>query len=92
MFIDVEGMSFITYQTAWKLSQGLPSAKEVSMAKAWVSDAYQRVVLLGHQVLGGVGYTEDHDMPLYFKRAKATQLLFGDAKFHREIVARHLAL
>jgi alkylation response protein AidB-like acyl-CoA dehydrogenase len=92
MATDVDGCRFITYLACWKLSEGMPAAKEVSMAKAWVSDAFRRVTALGHQVHGGVGFIEDHDMPLYFKRAKAWELMFGDADFHRELVAQHIGL
>ena len=92
MATDVEGSRFITYEAAWMLSQNMPCAKEVSMAKAWVSDAYRRVVSLGHQVHGGIGFTKDHDMQLYFRRAKAAEVLFGDSDYHREKVAQALEL
>jgi alkylation response protein AidB-like acyl-CoA dehydrogenase len=92
MATDVEGSRFITYEAAWMLSQNMPCAKEVAMAKAWVSDAYRRVVSLGHQVHGGIGFTKDHDMQLYFRRAKAAEVLFGDGDYHREKVAQALEL
>jgi alkylation response protein AidB-like acyl-CoA dehydrogenase len=62
------------------------------MAKAWVSDAYRRIITLGHQCLGGMGYMEDHDMHLYLTRGKAAELAFGDADFHRELLAQDLNL
>jgi len=92
MLMDVDGSRFITYQAAWMLSQGMPCNMEVSIAKAWVSEAYRRVAMLGHEVIAGVAYIEDHDLPLYFKRARAAELIFGDADFHREVVARELGL
>lgn len=92
MVTDVDGSRFITYQAAWKVSEGLPATMEVSMAKAWVSEAYRRVTQLGHQIHGGIGFCIDHDMPLYFKQAKAAEPTFGDADWHREIVARELGL
>jgi len=92
MAIDVDTSKFITYQAAWKISEELPYTKDATMAKAWVSDAYKRVTALGHQCCSGVAYMEDHDMPLYFKRAKAAELAFGDADFHRELVAQELEL
>ena len=92
MAIDIDGVKFLTYETAWKLSQGLPATTEVSMAKAWVSDASRRVCLMGHKVQGGVSIMEDHDMQLYFRRAKAMEIAFGDGDFHREIVAQKLGL
>jgi len=92
MVTDVDGSKYITYEAAWKVSEGLPATMEVSMAKAWVSEAYRRVTLLGHQIHGGIGFCIDHDMPLYFKRAKAGEPTFGDADWHREIVATQLGL
>jgi alkylation response protein AidB-like acyl-CoA dehydrogenase len=47
---------------------------------------------LSHQVLGGVAFMEEHDLQLYFRRAKAAELAFGDASFHRERVARAMGL
>jgi len=88
MMMDVDGIRFLTYEAAWKLSEGLPCTMEIHMAKAWASDAYRRVTALGQQIFGGVGFIEDHDMPLYFRRAKAAELTLGDANFHREQVAR----
>ncbi len=89
---DVDISRYLTYEAAWKLSEGMPCTMEVAVAKAGVGDAYHRVVALGHQVLGGVGYTEDHDMHLYFNRAKAGELLFGNADFYREKIAEELGL
>ena len=90
MAVDVYGSRHITYLAAWRIKEGLPFTKDVSTAKAWVSDAYQRTVALGTQAHGGVSIIEDHDMPLYFRRAKAGELAFGDAGFHRKTVARKL--
>lgn len=92
MATDVETSKFITYQAAWRLSQGLPCQQEAAMAKAWVSEAFKRVTLLGHQCIGGVGFMEDHDLPLYSKRATGAEIAFGDADFHREVVAQELGL
>jgi alkylation response protein AidB-like acyl-CoA dehydrogenase len=92
MMIDVDGCRFLTYEAAWKLSEGLPCAKEIAMAKAWTSDAYRRVAATGQQIFGGVSFTVDHDMPLYFKRAKAAEVTLGDGNFHREVLARELGM
>lgn len=92
MLMDVELGRFLTYQAAWLLSQRLPCRQQVSMAKAFVSDAYGRVVALGHEVLGGNGLIEEHEMPLFSKRALAGQQLFGSPDQHREVVAQELGL
>jgi len=87
MLIDMEGCRWITYKTAWMIDEGMPYDKEVSIAKAWCNEAYRRIVALGHQVFGGIGYMEEHDLPLYFRRARVAEAAFGDAAFHRKIVA-----
>lgn len=83
---------FMTFQAAWRISQGLSFEKEASMCKAWVSDSYRQLVALAHQVMGGVGFMEEHDLQLYFKQAKTAEVAFGDANFHRELVAQQMAL
>lgn len=90
MATDVEGCRYITYQAAWRISEGLPAAKEVSMAKAWVNDAYQRICALAHQCHGAIGFTKEHNLQLYTRRAKAAEFLFGDSDFHRELLAQVL--
>lgn len=90
MLIDLDGCRWVTYKTAWKIDEGMSYDNQVAIAKAWCNEAYRRIVALGHQVLGGVGYCEDHDMPLYFRRAKMAEVAFGDTDFHRKIVAEQL--
>lgn len=92
MVTDVSGSRFITYKAAWKVSEGLPAALDVAIAKAWTSEAYGRVTLLAHQIFGAIGFTMDHDMHLYYRRAKAGEIIFGDADFQRAIVAQELGL
>ncbi|MCH8088319.1 MAG: acyl-CoA/acyl-ACP dehydrogenase [Chloroflexi bacterium] len=92
MATDVDGSRFITYQAAWRLSEDMPCDREVSMAKAWVSEACRRVAALGHQVHGGIGFTKEHDMQLFFRRAKQAELFFGDADYHKEKVAQAIGL
>jgi alkylation response protein AidB-like acyl-CoA dehydrogenase len=90
MLVEVEGARASTYEAAWRVSTGRPYSLEAAMTKAWVSDGYHKVVALGTQAHGGVSIMEDHDLPLYFRRAKAAELIFGDARFHRKTVAREL--
>ena len=92
MATDVEGSRYITYQAAWLLSEGEAAAQEVAMAKAWVSDAYRRICALGHQCHGAIGFTKEHNMQLYSRRAKAAELAFGDTDFHLETVADSLGI
>jgi len=92
MAVDVDTARLLAYQAAWKLSEGLPCEMEVALAKAWTSEACRRVASLGHQVHGAIGFTLDHDMQLYSRRAKAAEVVFGDADFYREKLARELEL
>jgi alkylation response protein AidB-like acyl-CoA dehydrogenase len=92
MLMNIEGGRYITYKTAWMLSQGIPCMKLVAVAKAWVSDAYKRVAALGHQIMAGTGYMEEHDMPLYSRRAKAAEIAFGDAHYYKKVLAKEIKL
>jgi alkylation response protein AidB-like acyl-CoA dehydrogenase len=89
MLVDVENSKSITYYAAWALDEGAAEAPlAVSLAKAYVSDAYRRVAAAGIQLHGGIGFTWEHDLHLYFKRAKGSEFTFGDATHHRERVAQ----
>ena len=68
------------------------AARAASMAKAYVSDASRRVSAAGIQLHGGIGFTWEHDLHLYFKRAKGSEFTFGDATYHRERVAQLINL
>jgi alkylation response protein AidB-like acyl-CoA dehydrogenase len=92
MVTDVSGSRFITYKAAWKVSEGLPATTDVAIAKTWTGEAYGRVTLLAHQIFGAIGFTMDHDIHLYYRQAKAGEIIFGDADFQRAIVARELGL
>lgn len=77
------------YYAAWQLgNDAKQAAVAVSVAKAYASDAYREVGNLGIQVHGGIGFTWDEPMHFYYKRAKASELMFGDATHHRERIAR----
>jgi alkylation response protein AidB-like acyl-CoA dehydrogenase len=82
MLVDVEGSRHVTYQAAWRLHEGLSVAREAAIAKAWVSQACRRVVTSAHQVHGSIGFTQDHVLQYYTKRARAHEFSFGDVNFH----------
>ena len=89
--VDVEGMRSTVYYAAWCAAAGDPDRSlSASMAKAWCSDASRRVMAAGLQVHGGIGFTWEHDMHLYVKRAQLDQVSFGDAAFHRDRIASML--
>jgi alkylation response protein AidB-like acyl-CoA dehydrogenase len=86
--VDVEGMRSTAYYAAWCVAAGdHDRSLAASMAKAWCSDASRRVMAAGLQVHGGIGFTWEHDMHLFVKRAQLDQVSFGDASFHRDRIA-----
>ncbi|ETX03513.1 MAG: hypothetical protein ETSY2_33235, partial [Candidatus Entotheonella gemina] len=93
MMLQVESAKSAAYYAAWAVDEDVPEAPlAVSMAKAYCSDAYRHTAGEGIQVHGGIGFTWEHDMHLYFKRAKYTEFTFGDATYHRELVAQEINL
>jgi alkylation response protein AidB-like acyl-CoA dehydrogenase len=93
MLVDVENAKSLTYYAAWAVDENAPEAPlAVSMAKAYASDAYRKVAAAGIQLHGGIGFTWEHDLHLYFKRAVSSEFTFGDATYHRERVAQLINL
>jgi len=83
MLTDVESARWLSYQAVWRLDKGLPAAREVSIAKAWTSDACQRVVSGAHHIHGGVGFDVDYDLHYHFRWSKALELNLGSAPIHK---------
>ncbi|HEU0177149.1 MAG TPA: acyl-CoA dehydrogenase family protein [Blastocatellia bacterium] len=91
MFLMTESARSAVYYAAWAVSENDPSAKlAVSVAKACCSDAAREVGNRGAQVHGGIGFTWEHNLQLYYKRAKASEIMFGDPNYHREEIARKI--
>nr|MBA3806629.1 acyl-CoA dehydrogenase family protein [Acidobacteriota bacterium] len=89
MLLMTESARSSAYYAAWALTEGDPAASiAVAVAKAYCSDAYREVGNRGVQVHGGIGFTWEHDLQLYYRRSKSSETLFGDATFHRERLAR----
>jgi alkylation response protein AidB-like acyl-CoA dehydrogenase len=88
MLVDVEGMRSSVYWAAWCIgADDADRSVAASTAKIWGADASKRVMASGLQVHGGIGFTWEHDLHLFMKRAQLDQLTFGDAAFHRERLA-----
>lgn len=89
MFNFTESVRSAMYYAAWAVAENDPSAKlAVSVAKGYASDAAREVGNRGVQIHGGIGFTWEHNIQLYYKRAKASEIMFGDANYHREAIAR----
>jgi alkylation response protein AidB-like acyl-CoA dehydrogenase len=92
MLVEVENSHAATYYAAWALdAQSADHEVAASVAKAYVSDASRRVCGEAIQVHGGIGFTWEYDLHLYFKRAKALEASYGDAEYHRELIVKSVA-
>jgi alkylation response protein AidB-like acyl-CoA dehydrogenase len=88
MLLWTESSRSALYYAAWAFDAEPESAdRVVSTAKAYISDASREVANRGVQVHGGIGFTWEHDLHLYYKRSKASEILFGDATHHRAQLA-----
>ena len=93
MLLEVESGKSAAYYAAWAAAEDneeLPVA--ASLAKAYCSDAYFHAAAENIQIHGGIGFTWEHDAHLYFKRAKSSEILFGDATYHRELLAQRIGI
>jgi len=91
MLLEVENAHAATYYAAWAQDADAEDATlAASVAKAYVSEATRKVCGEAIQVHGGIGFTWEFDLHLYFKRAKALEASWGDADYHRELVVRHV--
>jgi alkylation response protein AidB-like acyl-CoA dehydrogenase len=89
MYLETESARSAVYYAGWALEEKSPDAAiAVSIAKMYASDAARTVGNRGIQVHGGMGFTWENDLHLYYRRAKASETTFGDATFHRERIAR----
>ena len=90
MYTDINGSRLLTYQSLFCLSQGQPASREVAMAKAFTSNACQRVSYNATQVHGGMGVDMDNDLHFYFRRSKAMDLRFGPSAIHLKALETEL--
>lgn len=90
MYAEMESARSLIYWAAWAQDYGDPGEDEIaaSTAKAYCSEIYRNAASTATQILGGIGFTWEHDMHLYLKRSKANQVNLGDASFHREKIVR----
>ena len=89
MYLETESARSAVYYAAWALQERAPDAAiAAAIAKIYASDASRTVGNRGIQVHGGMGFTWENDLHLYYRRAKASETMLGDATFHREQLAR----
>jgi len=92
MWTAMETSRYLVYEAAWMESEGLPCAKEASMAKAYINEIYKDLSKWAVRLHGAIATSDDHDIPLYYRRSKAADIAFGNTDFHREIVAQKMGL
>jgi hypothetical protein len=93
LLLEVESAKSAAYYAAWcaaELNDEIPSV--ASLAKAYCSEAYFHAAAENIQIHGGIGFTWEHPAHLYFKRAKSSELLFGDPTYHRELLAQRIGI
>jgi len=92
MYVEVETARSILYWAAWAQDHAKPkeAALSASVAKAYCTEAYRNCCASAIQVLGGTGFSWEHDIHFYLKRAKANEMALGDTVYHREQVVRFL--
>ena len=92
LWIATQTSKYLVYMVAWMESEGIPCAKEAAIAKAYVNEAYKWLTDRTVQLHGGIGTSRDHDVGLYYRRAKTADIAFGATDFHRELVADRMGL
>src|ERR1700736_2822145 len=92
MLLEVELAKSAAYYAAASLDEGDDDAvANAHLAKACASDAYMQIAVHAVQIHGGIGFTWDNDTHLWFKRAKSSEVLLGDANYHRELMLQKWA-
>ena len=93
MLLEVESAKSAAYYSAWAAAEDNEELPVVaSLSKAYCSDAYFHATAENIQIHGGIGFTWEHPAHLYFKRAKSSEILLGDATYHRELLAQRIGI
>jgi alkylation response protein AidB-like acyl-CoA dehydrogenase len=93
MLLEIESAKSAAYYASWAAAEDNDELPVVaSLAKAYCSDAYFHAAAENIQIHGGIGFTWEHNAHLYFKRAKSSEILLGDATYHRELLAQRIGI
>ncbi|MHB1928428.1 MAG: acyl-CoA dehydrogenase family protein [Acidimicrobiales bacterium] len=93
MLLEVESAKSAAYYAGWAAAEESDELPVVaSLAKSYCSEAYFHAAAENIQIHGGIGFTWEHPAHLYFKRAKSSELLFGDPTYHRELLAQRIGI
>jgi alkylation response protein AidB-like acyl-CoA dehydrogenase len=88
MLVKADGGSLMVYNTAWLMDAGLPASREVAMTKVLLNGFFREIAAQAIQIHGAIGFTEDHDAHLFFKRAKAWEIFLGSSNYHLERISK----
>jgi alkylation response protein AidB-like acyl-CoA dehydrogenase len=83
----VDGAEMLMFEAAWARANGRPVDRLAPMAKLFACKTYRDVTAMAQQVFGGVGFTVEYDIQLYFRRAKQLQISWWDDRVLEELVA-----
>jgi len=92
LVVLVDGARLIVYEAAWKLSKGSHAEFEISSAKNWAAEAFHRVTEEGMRIHASMGYAMECDIQLFYRRAAAFRVLWGEPSYHREKVAQLMGI
>ncbi len=93
MLLEVESAKSAAYYAGWAAAEDNEELPVVaSLAKSYCSEAYFHCAAENVHIHGGIGFTWEHPAHLYFKRAKSSELLFGDPTYHRELLAQRIGI
>jgi alkylation response protein AidB-like acyl-CoA dehydrogenase len=83
----VDGAEVLVHEAAWASAEGRSVAKLAPMAKLYACRTFRDVTATAQQIFGGIGFTVEFDIQLYFRRAKQLQLSWWDTRYLEELVA-----
>jgi alkylation response protein AidB-like acyl-CoA dehydrogenase len=93
MLLDVESARTASYFGLWAAADDGDDLRVAApLAKAFCTEAFFRSACENIQVHGGIGFTWEHDSHLFYRRAKSSELLFGDPSYHRELLADRIGI
>lgn len=90
MATSVEAARLLTYQAAWRESEGLSYGMESAMSKLFAGDTAMKVATEAVQIFGGYGYTKEYPVERFLRDAKITQIYEGTQEIQRLVISRML--
>ena len=84
---EIQGGRVLSYEAAWTRAHNKPLGPLAAMAKMYTADVFKRATKLGQQVYGGIGFTLEIDMQLYFRRAKQLELQWWEPRYLERVIA-----